>query len=288
MGKGDGVEQHDYQAATEAIRLLNEHKDQPFFLAVGFIRPHVPEIAPKKYFDLYSLDQIRLPIVPSDDRDDVPAMAFQMKQPNWGMSEADCRESKRAYYATTSFMDAQAGRVLDELDRLKLTNRTVVLFLSDHGYCLGQHAEWQKLKLFEPACRVPLIIATPHSKAARSSALVESIDLYPTLAELCKVKPPARLHGKSLVPLLRHPSENFKEAVFTQITLPRRQGYSVRTNRWRYTEWGNRGDAGNELYDEQNDPEELHNLAKDPQHEQTIAPLREMLHRNYPATAPSS
>src|SRR5204863_7108751 len=136
----------------------------PFFLAVGFIRPHVPEIAPKKFFDLYALDQIKLPQVPSDDRDDIPAMAFQQKQMNWGMSESDCRESKRAYYATTSFMDAQAGRVLDELHRLGLDDDTVVIFMSDHGYLLGQHQAWQKLMLFEEACRVPMIVSVPGMK----------------------------------------------------------------------------------------------------------------------------
>src|SRR5206468_552571 len=129
LGKGDGIEQADYQSADEAIRLLDAHKDQPFFLGVGFIRPHVPEIAPKKYFDMYPIESIKLPLQPPHGRDEIPAMAFQPQPYNWGMSEIDCRESIRAYHATTSFMDAQAGRVLDELDRLKLADRTIVIFI---------------------------------------------------------------------------------------------------------------------------------------------------------------
>src|SRR5439155_21800111 len=241
MGKGEGVEQADYQSADEAIRLLIEHKDQAFFLAVGFIRPHVPEIAPKKYFDLYPLENVKLPDVPPNDRDDIPPMAFQNQPYNFGMSESDCRESIRAYHATTSFMDAQAGQVLDELDRLKLANRTIIVFISDHGYSLGQHGAWQKLMLFDRVCRVPMIIALPGARAAKTQAIAELVDLYPTLTELCGLKSPEGLEGVSLAPVLSDPSKSVNSAAFTQITLPRRVGQSVRDDRWRYTEWGNRG-----------------------------------------------
>src|SRR5687768_14025855 len=140
LGDGEGVEQADYQAADEAIRLLNANKDKPFFLAVGFIRPHVPVIAPRKYFEMYPLEKIALPKVPANDRDDIPAAAFMDSKRFWDMSEADSRESIRAYYACVSFMDAQAGRVLDELDRLGLRDNTIVVFVGDHGYALGEHA----------------------------------------------------------------------------------------------------------------------------------------------------
>jgi iduronate 2-sulfatase len=288
MGKGEGVEQADYQSADEAIRLLDAHKDQPFFLAVGFIRPHVPEIAPKKYFDLYPLESVKLPQVPTDDRDDIPSMAFQNQPYNFGMSESDCRESIRAYHATTSFMDAQAGRVLDELDRLKLTERTIIVFISDHGYSLGQHGAWQKLMLFDRVCRVPMIISLPGAKPARTKSLAELVDLYPTLAELCGLKSPDGLEGVSLAPVRSDPTRAVNAVAFTQITLPRRVGQSVRDDRWRYTEWGNRGSAGVELYDEQNDAEEFQNLAKDSQYAEPIIKLREILHRHYPATSPTS
>ena len=215
-------------------------------------------------------------------------MAFMNVPYNFGMNESDSRESIRAYHATTSFMDAQAGRVLDELDRLKLTDRTIVVFISDHGYSLGQHGAWQKLMLFDRVCRVPMIIALPGAKPARTKDLAELVDLYPTLAELCGMKAPDGLEGVSLAPLLSDPSRTVNSVAFTQITLPRRVGQSVRDDRWRYTEWGNRGKAGVELYDEQNDPEEFHNLANDPQSNEPINRLREVLHRHYPATSPTS
>jgi uncharacterized sulfatase len=279
MGKGEGVEQADYQSADEAIRLLNQHKDKPFFLAVGFIRPHVPEIAPKKYFDLYPIDQIKLPNVPVDDRKDIPAEAFMRPEPNWGMSESDCRESKRAYYATTSFMDAQAGRVLDELEKLGLAENTIVVFVGDHGYLLGEHSAWQKMMLFEPTARVPMLIAAPGVKPAGTKSLAELIDLYPTLCELAGLKPPGEIDGKSLAPVLHDPGATVKSAAFTQVHRQKLPGRSVRTDRWRYTQWGDHAAAGAELYDEQADPEELTNLAKDPTHAATVAEMKKHLAR---------
>jgi uncharacterized sulfatase len=186
IGNSDGQEQHDYQAASEAIRILEENKDKPLFLAVGFIRPHVPPIAPRRQFDLYSMDRIQLPAVPANDRDDIPNAAFLDANPYWGMAELQCRESIRAYYAAVSFMDAQAGRVLDALDRLKLTDDTLVVFLGDHGYLLGEHQSWQKMMLFEEACHVPLLLAGAGVKGKGTSprGMVELVDLYPTVAEL--------------------------------------------------------------------------------------------------------
>jgi iduronate 2-sulfatase len=278
----DGKTQHDYEAATEAIRLLDEHKEKPFFLAVGFIRPHVPEIAPKKYFDLYDIDKIQLP---AGDRRDIPPMAFHYKTPNLGMNEADCRESKRAYYATTSFMDAQAGRVLDELDRLGLRDDTLVVFMSDHGYLLGQHQSWQKWALFEEGARVPMIIDSPGmtTRGRSTNAIVESIDLFPTLADLCGLTPPKELQGRSMAPMLRDPNASIHDAAYTVIQLQQQKGRSVRTDRWRYTEWDN-GRAGAELYDHASDPREQTNLAKDPAHAATVRELSAMLRASAPTT----
>ena len=280
MLNGDGREQHDYQAADEAIRLLNEHKAGPFFLAVGFIRPHVPEVAPKTFFDLYPLDQVKLPEVPPNDRDDIPAMAFSLPAVDRGMTPQQCRESIRAYHATTSFMDAQVGRVLDELDRLDLRKNTIVVFLGDHGYSLGQHRAWQKMMLFERVCRVPMIIAVPGGKPLVTESLVESVDMYPTLAALAGLSPPKELQGKSLKPLLLDPSRQIDvhDAVFTQVQRGKRgEGHSVRTDRWRYTVWTGPGGAGDELYDEKNDPEEITNLANDPKHADTVAQMKRLL-----------
>jgi iduronate 2-sulfatase len=286
---GDGRDQADYQIADEAIRLLREHKDKPFFLAVGFIRPHVPEVAPRSFFELYPPDSIALPQDSPDLRKQIPTLAFTNQKWNWGMNESDVRESIRAYHATTSFMDAQLGRVVDELDRLGLADNTVILFQSDHGYSLGQHGAWQKMMLFERVCRVPLIIIEPGTRHAGATArgLTELVDIYPTIAELCGLKGPAALEGRSAVSVLEHPDQPFQDAAFAQVTRARNAGgRTVRTDRWRYTEW-DEGRGGAELYDETNDPNEWKNLANDDAQRATIAELREKLHKQFPTTRPA-
>jgi len=280
LGDGDGIEQADYQSADEAIRLLREQKDKPFFLAVGFIRPHVPDIAPRKYFERHALEKIALPKMPAGDRDDIPPAAFMDPKVYWNMSEADGRESIRAYYACVAFMDAQAGRVLDELEKLGLADNTIVTFVGDHGYALGEHATWQKMMLFEPVARVPYIIVPPKSagvKPASTKALVELIDLYPTIAQLANLTPPKEIDGVSLVPVLKDPAAKVKDAAYTQVRRKSVNGRTVRTDRWRYTEWGPDGAAGVELYDEQNDPGELTNLANDSAQGGTVAVLKKMM-----------
>lgn len=274
--KGDGHEQHDYQAADEAIRLLREYKDKPFFLAVGFIRPHVPEIAPKAYFDEYPLDQIKLPNVPANDRDDIPAPAIANIQRYAGMTDRQAMESIRAYRASTSFMDAQLGRVVDELRKLGLEKNTVITFAGDHGYLLGQHGAWQKTMVFEPVCRVPMIICAPGVEPGVSKSLVESLDLYPTVAGLCGLTGPKELEGKSMEPILKDPTATIKAAAYTQVQRRNVEGRSVRTDRFRYTEWMG-ANGGAELYDEQNDPEEITNLAKDPKFADTVADMKKLL-----------
>jgi uncharacterized sulfatase len=285
--KGDGRDQHDFQAADEAIRILREKRDKPLFLALGFIRPHVPEVAPRQFFDLYDLNKIQPPIVPADDRQVHPEAAYQTREPDMGMDERGKREAIRSYHACTSFMDAQVGRVIDELDKLGQTENTVIIFMSDHGYVLGQHTSWQKMALFEPVCRVPMIYITPgmEKRGAVARGLTESVDLYPTVAELCGLKGPDGLHGKSLVPLLKDPEQSGKDAAFTQCNRIQRGfvGRSIRTDRYRYTSWNN-GDAGEELYDEQADPVEAVNLAKDPKHAETVQQLKKRLAEGYPAS----
>ena len=285
IGKGDGREQHDYQAADEAIRLLHENKDKPFFLALGFIRPHVPLIAPQRDFERYPLEQIKLAQVPTGDRDDIPALAFY--QPNRidrGMTPQQCRESIRAYYASISFMDSQLGRVIDELEKLGLKDNTVITFVGDHGYLLGEHREWQKMALFEPVARVPMLIAAPGVEAGATRSIVEMIDLYPTIASLCGLAPPPTAQGVSLKPILRDKEATVKPAAYTQVRRKTGEGRSARTDRWRYTEWKANPDAKDpaitdaaELYDHQSDPAELKNLAGDPAHAQTVAEMKKLL-----------
>lgn len=281
---GRDNEQTDGIAATEAIKILGQKRDRPLFLAVGFYRPHVPWIAPKRYFDTYSLDKIMMPREPADIRKGVPAAAFGVNPPNYGLSDEECRNSIRAYYATVTFMDALVGRLLDELDRLNLWDDTIVIFISDHGWLLGEHGCWQKMHLFEESARVPMIIAAPNSKAPGKSCdrVTELLDLYPTVADLAGVKMPHAVDGKSLKPLLDDPTLPFKKGAYTQVTRgdPAKKGfmgYSVRTEKWRYTEWDD-GKKGVELYDHVADPKEHKNLADDPRQAKVIEELKALLH----------
>jgi len=205
----------------------------------------------------------------------VPPIAPWTKPPNWDLKEDDLRRAIQAYYASISFMDAQVGRILDALDRLRLAENTIVLFWSDHGYLLGQHGQWMKQSLFEESARVPLIVAAPgmkDSRAKASSRVVELLDLYPTLAELTGLKAPGNLQGESLRPLLVDPGAKWDRVALTQTNRMqnRRQikGYSLRTERYRYTEWDENGRAGVELYDHEVDPGEYTNLAKSADHVQ--------------------
>ncbi|MCC2668803.1 MAG: sulfatase, partial [Armatimonadetes bacterium] len=238
---GKDEEHTDGKVATETIKLLEAHRDQPFFIAAGFYRPHTPYIAPKKYFELYPLDKIQLPQEPAAARQGVPAPALSSTRPlpYFGVTSDQARECKQAYYASISFVDAQVGRILDAVDRLKLWDNTVVVFWSDHGYHLGEHGLWMKQSLFEESARVPMIIAPPQTRYAgsRCRRTVEFVDLYPTMADLAGLKPPANLEGVTLRPLLVDPYRKWNRPAFTQVQRGVFPGYSVRTERWRYTEW---------------------------------------------------
>ena len=284
--KGTDAEQTDGKVATEAIRLLEEHKDKPFFLAVGFYRPHVPDIATSPYFALYPLDKVTLPQEPPEHIANIPPIALTTKPLNYGLEAEKLRLFKRAYFASISFVDAQVGKVLDALDRLKLADNTIVVLFGDHGWSLGEHGQWQKTLLFEEVARVPFMIALPKAKATGASLrTVEFVDLYPTLADLCGLTPPANLEGKSLRPLLENPKAPWAKPAITQVVRTqegrRIMGYSVRTERWRYTEW-DAGAAGTELYDHDADPHEYKNLAKDAKYAGTVAELKALLPKTRP------
>jgi len=287
-------EEHtDGKVAAETIKLMEQNRDKPFFLAAGFYRPHCPYIAPKKYFDLYPLDDIAAPRFSASDLKNVPPPALPINPPHFGIGEQAQRESIQAYYASISFLDAQIGKLLGALDRLKLADDTIIVFWSDHGYLLGQHGQWMKQSLFEESARAPLVIADPgaRAKGKASGRTVELLDLYPTLADLCGLSgTPGNLAGRSLRPLLKNPRAAWNKPAFTQV---RRvsdgktfMGYSVRTERWRYTEW-DEGKRGAELYDERGDPRELRNLAGENKHVKVVRRMRRMLHEGRRVAAPA-
>ena len=278
----DAAGQADSAAADTAIELLQSSAGEPFFLGLGFVRPHTPFVAPSRFFDMYPLDDIEVVSNPPGDVDDIPLPARNLRPFLWnhmGMSEEDQRISLRGYYASVSFMDHQFGRVLDELERLGLADRTVVLFFGDHGWHLGEHTHWQKMSLMEESVKAPLIISAPGIRGAgRSSrALAEFVDFYPTLADLCGLDTPPGLEGVSLRPLLDDPSGSVKDAAFSQVQWEDRIfGRTVRTGRYRYIRWEGDG-GGEELYDHANDPREFTNLATDPSFRTALDQMRSRL-----------
>jgi iduronate 2-sulfatase len=277
---GTDEEQTDGKVATEVIRLMEKQGDRPFFLAAGFYRPHCPYVAPKKYFDLYPLESISVPEVSKEWAAGVPrpALASTRPWPSFGVSREQAIESKRAYYAAISFVDSQIGRLLDALDRLQLTDKTIIVFWSDHGYHLGEHGLWMKQSLFENSARAPLIIASPSQKAKGqgSPRVVEFVDIYPTVADLAGLKPPENLAGVSVRPLLDEPKAKWERPAYTQVMRGQFPGYTVRTERYRYTEW-NGGKNGVELYDYEVDPAEEKNLAAEPKYADTVATMKKLL-----------
>jgi len=283
--EGTDEEQTDGIGANAAIRFLQEHGSRPFFIAAGFYRPHCPYVAPKKYYDLYApWNTVKLPVFPADLPDLVPkpSLASTSPWPWFGVTNDQARESTRAYHAAISFVDAQIGRVLDALDSLKLADTTVVVFWSDNGYHLGEQGLVMKQSLWEGSARVPLIIALPKMAAGGKSCFrpVELVDIYPTLADLCGLTPPANLAGKSLRPLLENPEAAWDKPAFSQVWRKGYSGHSVRTQRWRYTEWDD-GREGVQLYDEQNDPEERVNLAADPKLAEVVAQHKALVRANW-------
>jgi iduronate 2-sulfatase len=284
--EGADEEQTDGIVATETIRLLETHRARPFFIAAGFYRPHCPYIAPKKYFELYPIEQVTIPTGPWDYLANVPPPALASTQPHpwFGVTELQAREALQAYWATITFVDAQVGRLLDALDRLKLADRTVVVFWSDHGYHTGEHGLWKKQSVFENSARVPLIIAAPGTKARAVACgrTVELLDLYPTLADLCGLPAPDGLDGRSLRPLLEDPSAPWDKPAFTQVWRGTFPGHSIRTERYRYIEWDN-GRKGAQLYDYTLDPDEKHNLIEDPAAAAIVSDLRARLRAHWAA-----
>lgn len=283
--EGEDEEQTDGKVIEETIDLLKKHKDKPFFIAAGLYRPHIPYIAPKKYFDLYDINKTDLPTLPAGYRETVPsaALASTSDWPNFGTTEQEAKECVLAYDACVSFVDAQIGKLLKAVDDLGLRENTIIVLWGDHGYHLGEHGLWRKNSLFEESARTPLIMSGPGITPDKQGCLsiVEFVDIYPTIAELTNLKPPKEVEGVSLVKLLENPQAKWNKPAFTQTTFREAPGYSVKTNRWRYIEWGNKGDRGIELYDQIKDPREMNNLASRDNYLKVQERLKLLIHQNW-------
>ena len=270
--QGDGSDQPDHKSATKAIELLQKHQKQPFFLAVGLVRPHYPMVAPEQYFAPYRWQDMVLPKTIADDLADIPKLgiAGTVSTTNpIGKYPDNQKRMWAAYYASVAFMDEQVGRILAELDRLGLRDQTAIVFTSDHGYHLGEHGFWQKSNLHEEVLRVPLIMSVPGMKTGRSKSIVELVDMYPTLSELAGLKIPSGVQGTSLLPVLKDPQATVKAGA-----LSFNKGYSLRTDDWHYMRYS---DKTLELYDMNKDPQQFHNLAGNSEQAETVQRLEAAL-----------
>ncbi len=274
--EGKDEEHTDGKVATQAIGLLTKYKEThtPFFLGVGFYKPHTPFVAPAKYFDLYNVNNIKVPHIDNDYFSALPEPAvagLQYYKEQLNLPDSLARRAIQGYYATISFLDAQVGRVLSALDSLGLRDNTIVVFTSDHGYHMGEHGYYQKNTLFENSDRIPMIISYPGmgqtGKISRS--IVEIIDLYPTLSDLAGLKVPEYVTGRSFKKILNNPDQRTRNNALSQMS----GGYTLRTPEYRYTRWGNGGPGMIELYDRHADPGEMKNLAKYKQYEPVIKKL---------------
>jgi len=285
--------------ARKAAALMEEAVaggTDPFFMAAGFRMPHTPYIAPEKYYALYNPDTLKPRRGPVESLSHVPDSALTYRLGlNPKFPEEQPGDTMAAYYSAISYMDAQVGVLLDTLDRLKLWDSTIVVFHSDHGYHLGEHGGlWHKLSLFEECARIPLLVATPACRPGSTARLVEAVDIYPTLAELCQLPAPANLEGTSFVPLLKDPTRQWKTAAFTCVSRPLERGdtkfgdlhtlgRTMFDGRWRYTQWQ---DNSVELYDHESDPLEYKNLAGDSEHREQLATMKQRLRDGWKAALP--
>ncbi|MDP6929400.1 MAG: sulfatase [Planctomycetota bacterium] len=276
---GDDLVHSDGKTAAKACELIHEHKDEPFFLGVGFVRPHVPFVAPRPYYRPFlPYSKMTLPPKIEGAWDLTPKAGINYKTSvNMKM---DIRRQKKAvggYYASVAYMDAQVGKVLDALKAADLEEKTIVIFTSDHGYHLGEHDFWAKVSLRDESAQVPLIISVPGKEPAVCDSFTELLDLYPTITGLCGLPVPERLQGKDISPMLDDPTHEVREAAFS--AAPSRKGFLLRDQNWAYIQYGENASRGTELYDMNKDPQQHHNLAGESSHATIVASYRKKLAR---------
>jgi choline-sulfatase len=279
--KADGGDlvHSDGKTAEKASELIRKHKDEPFFLAVGFVRPHVPFVAPENYFEPYPYQQLVLPPQVENDWDDIPPLGINyVNSMNAEMSEEQEKKAMAGYYASVSYMDAQVGKVLQTLEEEGLEENTIVIFTSDHGFHLGEHRFWMKLGLHEESVRVPMIIKVPGKKPAVTDSFVELLDLYPTVAELANLEYSEHLQGKSLVQMFDDPDHSVRDVAFSITRWRGEMIYLLRSEKWAYIQYGKEAEAGMELYDMQLDPQQFNNLAGNPLYREVVDRFQTMLH----------
>ena len=286
----------DGKTAKQTEELLENIKDQQFFLAVGFDKPHLPLHAPQKYFELYNPNPFILPPTssyplnsPPNAHNNIDLFRLYRDIPSGDepISAEKTLELIRAYAASTSYMDAQVGRVLRQLDTLGLTNNTVIVFCGDHGFHLGEHGTWRKNTLFEIGVRSPLLISVPGQQSCQTNSLVELVDIYPTLCDACELPIPSQLEGLSLMPLVEEPTLPLKSAAFSYLTRAGAKSTSMRTERYRYTEWGRIGKFGSELYDYFDDPNETVNVVDLPENAELVEDLSNRLRAGWKEAIPN-
>ncbi|WP_341216078.1 sulfatase [uncultured Wocania sp.] len=276
--KADGGDlvHSDGKTAKKASELIRKHKNKPFFLAVGFVRPHVPFVAPKPYFEPYPFDDITLPKKVDGDWDDIPKRGINyVTSVNAKMSLEQEKKAIAAYYASVSYMDAQVGKVLKTLKEEGLEDNTIVIFTSDHGFHLGEHNFWMKVSLHEESVRVPLIIKVPGKKATVCNSFVELLDLYPTISELAGLKPSKHLQGKSLIKTFDNPKKKVRDMAFC--VSQGGKSFLLRHDKWAYIQYNEDASAGIELFDMENDPKQFTNLAKNPNYSKIVARFKKKL-----------
>ncbi len=276
---GDDQVHSDGKTAAKAVELIEQHAngEKPFFLAVGFVRPHVPFVAPRKYMEPYKPYADReLPLKIDGDWDDIPRMGINYKTSK--NMQMDIRRQKKAvggYYGAVAFLDAQVGKVLDALEASGQADNTIVIFTSDHGFHLGEHDFWAKVSLHEESASVPLIIKVPGKEPAVCDSLTQLLDLYPTTAALCGLEVPERLQGKDITPMLSDPSHSVHDAVLN--VSPMQKGFLLRTDRWAFIQYKEDASGGVELFDMENDPKQFNNLATDPKYADLVAKFQQQL-----------
>ena len=277
--KADPGQDHtDFKTAEKAVYLIREHKNEPFFLAVGFFRPHVPFVAPKEYFEPYPYQQIVLPPKVENDWDDIPERGINyVTSVNGQMSVEQEKKAVAAYYACVSYLDEQVEKVLQALRDEGLEDNTIVVFTSDHGFHLGEHRFWMKVGLHEESARVPMIIKVPGKKPGVCHSLTEMLDMYPTVAELAGLRYSEHIQGKSLVKTLDNPEHAVRDAAFSMHKRSGAFSYMLRTKKWAYIQYDEDAGSGMELFDMEHDSKQYNNLAHNPKYKYIVNEFQEKL-----------